>query len=551
MSEGKSGYFDRRLLVRFVPSTLLFFVFQFSAWQSAAPAQNKSMEEVDILKYIISVGVSDRTDSIAGHTEIEFRARRFTRKLLLDFEGLTPTLVTQNDTPLTFRTDEKHLEIVLREALEEGQMARVSISYTGIPSDGLILRKNKYGRRTVFADNWPNRAHYWFPCKDHPSDKAAVRLRITVPERYSVVANGRLMRHKHNLDGTETFEYEENVEIPTYCMVFGAAEFDVLYPQGAAAAPISFWTYPEDMSDAQNDFARSDLMLTYFSRRFGPYPYEKLALVQSSTRFGGMENASAIFFSERSLGTPRNIEGTVAHEIAHQWFGDWVTPRDWPHLWLSEGFATYFGMQFFEFADGKETFRERLRRSRERYLESTEWHARPIVAPTPENLFDLLNPNNYTKGGWVLHMLRHLVGDTTFWKAIRRYVDTYRGGNAETRDLQAIFEAEYGRPLDWFFQQWVFHGGIPEIEVSMNWRETDGNLEVYLKQLQDGEPMRLPVDILFKGKDPQTKTFWLEKRQQRFEVYLSQKPEGIEVDPEVALLARFVVHKTADSSSQE
>ena len=267
---------------------------------------------------------------------------------------------------------------------------------------------------------------------------------------------------------------------------------------------MSFWVFPQDTAFARQVFRRAPAMVDYFTALIGPYPFEKLAHVQSATRFGGMENSSAIFYSERAIAEGRLSEGTVSHEIAHQWFGDSATQSDWNHLWLSEGFATYFGALFFESADGDDDFRRRMEQSRQGYLES-DVVGRPVVDPAgADNLFDLLNRNNYNKGGWVLHMLRGVVGDDVFFRAIRAYYERHAFGNALTDDLQRAFEEAAGTGetnLDWFFDQWIDQPGHPTLEHT--WETTPDGEEVVLSiaQVQPSEwpAFRLPMEVEVRG----------------------------------------------------
>jgi len=231
-------------------------------------------------------------------------------------------------------------------------------------------------------------------------------------------------------------------------MVIGATEFSVINTGSWNGISLSYYLYPKDRENGIKDYGRALQMIEFYTNLIGPYPYEKLALVQSSTRFGGMENSSSIFFDEESFNGSGRLEDTVAHEIAHQWFGDSVTQADWHHLWLSEGFATYFGNLFFERADGQDKFVSRMLADKERYLKANSSSPRPIYDSTVTDLLKLLNPNNYEKGGWVLHMLRHIMGDKQFFAGIRDYYRTYRDGNALTGDFQKVMEFHAGRPLD-------------------------------------------------------------------------------------------------------
>jgi aminopeptidase N len=259
--------------------------------------------------------------------------------------------------------------------------------------------------------------------------------------------------------------------------------------------------YPEDVEKAAPSFRRAAEMVDWFTETIGPYPFEKLANVQSATRFGGMENASAIFYSERGIASGRSIEGTVSHEIAHQWFGDAVTEADWHHLWLSEGFATYFGALFFEAADGVEDFRGRMEQSRQRVLGSADTD-RPIVDEEETDLFALLNDNNYPKGGWVLHMLRGLIGDEAFFAGIRAYYARHVHSAVLSEDFRAVMEEASGRELDWFFEQWLHAPGYPTFEVATEWAAASGGsggtLTVRVRQIQkDAWPtFRVPIELM-------------------------------------------------------
>jgi aminopeptidase N len=212
-----------------------------------------------------------------------------------------------------------------------------------------------------------------------------------------------------------------------------------------------------------------------------------------------MENASAIFYSEQGIASGRNMEGTVSHEIAHQWFGDAVTEASWHHLWLSEGFATYFGALFFEVADGVPAFRAMMEGSRARVVGSGDVE-RPVIDPEETDLFALLNDNNYPKGGWVLHMLRGLLGDEAFFAGIRAYYERNLHTAVLTEDFQAVMEEVSHRDLDWFFTQWLYRPGYPVFEVDERWVPGEGGAgvaEVTVRQVQkEGWPrFRVPMEL--------------------------------------------------------
>src|SRR5579859_645044 len=338
----------------------------------------------------------------------------------------------------------------------------LEIRYHGTPQDGLIIGTNSHGRRVAFGDNWPERARYWIPTLDHPSDKAQVTFTVTAPRSWRVVANGT---------NRLSDRWEESHPIPTYTMVIGAGEFSVSKHRpvinGRDTIPIEVWTYPEDSAYADSvPFRRATEIVEVMQRLIGPFPYENLKHVESSTRFGGMENSSAIFYAERPYVDRRMGEGVVRHETSHQWFGDAVTERDWPDLWLSEGFATYFDGVIGAALDGDSVLTNAMRANAKAYFAS-DVTDRPIVdSANAGEPMKLLNANSYPKGAWVLHMLRGLIGDSAFFQGLRNYYHTYRDSNATSADFEHVIEKTSGIDLGWFFQQWLHQPGYPQLDVS-------------------------------------------------------------------------------------
>jgi aminopeptidase N len=478
--------------------------------------------DLDVLHYDVELSLSDDVDWILGSAELRLRAEADgADRVQLDFTGLAVTEVRVDGSPTEALHEDGRLSIPLGRALARGEEAVVAIRYRGVPDDGLVLRDNIHGRPAAFVDNWPNRARFWLPSVDHPSDKATVRFTVHAPAEWEVIANGRQIGQAYPTPpedapgGPETgprrtWVYNSEVPHPSYTLVVGATEMEVTSLGTAACgrAPassradgcieVTTWLFPESVEAASPSFIRAPQMVDFFADVIGPYPFEKLAHVQSSTRFGGMENSSAIFYDEGALASGRNIEATVSHEIAHQWFGDSVTPADWAHLWLSEGFATYFGLVFFEYANGPDVFRERMEATAERYLSSADTLS-PVVNTTATNLFDLLNRNSYQKGGWVLHMLRGVVGDDAFFAGIQEYYRRYRNSVADSRDFQRVMESATGMELDWFFEQWLHRPGYPVLRVDTGEDEESGDLQVTLAQIQgDYAPrFRLPLELEF------------------------------------------------------
>ncbi|MDX1394366.1 MAG: M1 family metallopeptidase [Gemmatimonadota bacterium] len=438
----------------------------------------------------------------------------------LDFAGLEIEQVTVNGDDARFVRDGSLLRIDTSGASPEGLEIRVR--YGGAPLDGLFFGEDADLQPAIFADNWPNRARWWFPSSDHPADKATVRFTVRVPAGFAVVANGyELDRRDAGGVTTWVWETDEDAPIPPYTMVIGVARFERRglgrsacgsAPVGVASgcADVSVWALSGDGDYGAERFSRAPDMLDFYTELVGPYPYEKLAHVESSTRFGGMENSSAIFYGRGGWEGRRMGEGVIAHETAHQWFGDAITPASWYHLWVSEGFASYFGPLYFESRDGVDAFRERME-GIARTAKTSDVIGQAIVDSTTNDLFELLNANNYQKGAWVLHMLRGLLGDDVFFEAVRDYYARHLHAAASTADVQGAFERASGRDLSEFFDQWVRSPGYPDFAIT--WRIDGDELVMDVRQRQPaawpaftamveievrrrgGTTFRLPVEI--------------------------------------------------------
>lgn len=466
---------------------------------------------IDVESYDLFLDLSAiRAEHLEGRATLRVRLTDRTN-LHLDFAGLQVDSVRWDGAAAGWGRDGSLLAVhppraagadapAKRAAVpaEAGSLHRIEIFYHGRPAEGLAFVRLDSATVTTFGDNWPNRARWWFPANDHPSDKATVRYEVVAPEGLEVLANGRLVGR----DGTR-WTWETRAPIPVYTMVVAVAPFSS-HPVGRAAcgaapaAPgrcveVVARALPGDSAYAAERFRRADDMVEWMTRTIAPFPYARLDHVESGTRFGGMENASAIFYPREPWRSGRMGEGVIAHETAHQWFGDAVTPATWRHLWLSEGFASYFGPLWFEAADGREAFQERMERARREYMASDAVD-RPVLGPVPRDLYALLDENAYEKGAWVLHMLRGLMGDSAFFRGIRSYYREKRHGIARTEDLRRAMEASSGDELGWFFQQWLERPGYPRVEA--RWWHTDAAVDSgTARETSSGAPRRLALEI--------------------------------------------------------
>jgi aminopeptidase N len=432
---------------------------------------------IDVQHYEFNVKVSDANDSLYGRAVITVRFTEKANAVHFDLVNINDTArgmmvmeVKENGKPLLFKHLNNTINISLEKNAALNEVRKFEISYKGIPADGLIISKNKSGHRTMFGDNWPNRARNWIPCKDHLSDKAPVDFIVTAPDHYKVVANGIKTEEKDLAGHFHLTHWKEEAPLPTKVMVIGIADFAVDYPGEVDGIPLSSWIFPEQKEKGFYDYAQALEILPYFIKNVGPYSYKKLANVQSKTIFGGMENAGAIFYYEGSVTGTRKSESLLAHEIAHQWFGDAATEADWPHIWLSEGFATEMTNLYMESKYGRDTLVKSLQNDRKQVITFTKRKKLPVVdTSSGTNIMQLLNTNSYQKGGWVLHMLRSELGDDVFWKSIRQYYAAFRGRNAYSKDLQNIFEKVSGKDLGTFFNQWLYTPENPTLKFSWSY----------------------------------------------------------------------------------
>lgn len=449
----------------------------------------------DALHYRIVVALPDTGRTLEGRVTATWLLRG-SGPLQIDLDStMVVTRATIGDTR-DIIWDRDANAVIIHHGGERGDTVYTSIYYRGEVRDGLII-EHPGGPSRYFADNWPNRARRWFPAQDHPSDKATVTFVVDAAASVDVIANGSLASVDTLETGRVRWTYRESEAIPVYAMVVGATEFSVTsLPEAACAhkcVSLSVWTYPADSAWAvSGPFRRVGNMVDYFSDLIGPFPYGSLAHVQSSTIFGGMENATAIFYSSEAIGERRLSEETVAHETAHQWFGDAVTPRDWNHLWLSEGFATYLAALWLGHVDGPNAFYGSMDLSRARVVSSLT-SLEPILADTlPDNLLTLLNSNNYQKGAWTLHSLRGVVGDSAFFAGLRVYYAQYRNGTAVTADFISVMEEVSGQDLAWYFDQALRQPRYPRVFVDWSHDAASEVLTLRITQQQRGDAFRLP-----------------------------------------------------------
>jgi aminopeptidase N len=513
----------------------------------------------DVQDYAITIDLPDTGAVIHGNAVLTVTRTGKLDTLVLDLLDLEVNGVTVDGHAASFSRGAATVAIPLPRKSSAKASYQVAVDYGGAVTDGLIVRTDSAGRWTYFGDNFPDRARHWIPSIDHPSDKATVTWRVRAPAGRTVVANGRLVgtrtiRDERGTDRIET-EWRESRPISVYLMVIAAApleEFDLGDTDCGLAelqrcVPQSVYVAPEQRGVLPGPFARSAEIIQLFSRLVGPFPYEKLAHLQSSTRFGGMENASAIFYADAGFRRGTMRDGVVAHETAHQWFGDAVTEREWGHLWLSEGFATYFAALWTRAARGDSAYRAEMSDIRSGILaDTTAVVHRPVIDTLETNYLALLNRNSYNKGGFFLHMLRAQVGERAFFDAVRAYYTKHRNSTALTDDLRAEMERESKQSLGWFFDQWLRRPGYPEVTATWSYDQVGHQVVIGVTQGSRFGAFQFPLTIAVVDSAGVTHRATLQipptsgvTRQLR--IPLATPPARVIVDPDAELLATITV----------
>jgi aminopeptidase N len=495
--------------------------------------------QIDVQSYKIDLTVNDKNDTIRVKEKIVFDYTDLSKSISFNLtsvnssgKGMQVLKVLQGKNELDF----KHKENVLmlnNFRPSSNKKIEIEIHFKGVPIDGLVIGKNKFGSRTFFGDNWPNRAQNWFACNDHPSDKATVEYVVTAPSSYEVVANGQLISKKINKKSV-VYHYQSKVVLPTKVMVVGIANLSEKQSGTVEGVPVFSAVYPENEQAAFKDFDISPSILKFFIDYIAPYEFEKLTNVQSTTRFGGMENAGCIFYDENSIGGTRNPENLIAHEIAHQWFGNSASEKDWSHLWLSEGFATYLTNIYIQKTKGEKAFQTQMEKDRSKVIAFSKSYNHSVVDTNYTDLMDLLNANSYQKGAWVLHMLRTEIGDSLFQLSIQTYYKKFRLSNAETKDFQQVVESVSKRNFDWFFKQWLYQAVIPTLKISDEIEGKNLKIDIIQKDYVFRFPLVLEVKLQ-NGKTVFEKIQIIEK-----ETLFTKKYESeigsFRIDPNVDLL---------------
>lgn len=538
----------------------------------------------DVTHLRLELSVDLPAHSIEGLARLDLQASYGPfQSIVLDAIDLEIEDVTDGKgNPLEYTYLDHKLEVRFRRAVD--REAQVYIRYRKEnPVQGLYFwgptPEEPNLTWQVWSQGEDEEARHWIPCHDAPQEKMTTELLVTVPEIYTVISNGALLgvtdrpaprsraaaqtarsaRGKRSSSRLEsgklrTWHYRESVPHSSYLISLVIGVFVKLEDE-CDGLPVEYYVEPGREEEGWRSFGRTPDMIRHFARLLEcPFPYEKYAQVAVRRfMFGGMENTSATTQTDGTLHDERaaldfSSDDLVAHELAHQWFGDLLTCKHWAHAWLNEGFATYFELVWKEEDLGADEFEIGLVEAADAYL--AEPYRRAIVSHRFAHPFQLFDQHLYPKAAWVLHMLRRTVGDEPFWKAVRLYVRRHAAGSVETVDLQRAFEEVTGRNLEPFFDQWLYHPGHPALDVRCGWNSSEKCLQITVQQKQKDPgsvvyevPLEVEVTLAEgaasrrkPGVNKLRRTFTACEREQTFRWELPARPVGVAIDPEARIL---------------
>ena len=542
---------------------LLIFISSFLTFITSVFADHYPVDKrIDIKNYQFSITLSDKSNEIDVTALVtvlfkqpgvkQFRLDLTNKTFDADGKGMLVDSITALDKIISYTHINNALLINLHQPSIANDQVTFKIKYHGEPADGLHIGPTKYGDRSFFSDNWPNKARNWLPVIDHPYDKATCEFIIKAPLHYKVVANGLLTEESIIDDSTRLTDWKQSVPIAPWLYTVGVANFAVQYVDRFDNKSIESWVYSKDRVAGFYDFAvPTKEVLTFFSDYIGPYVYEKLANIESPVVSGGMEAASAIGYSDKLITGDRSerTRNVIIHELAHQWFGNSITENTWDDAWLSEGFATCFTMMFIEHQYGRAAFLsewEKAKQSFYKYYAKDSTYS--IVANRTAEEGPVTNSVTYQKGACILLMLRDLMGEAAFKKGIQSYYKKYMNSNASTSDFQLEMEKASKQNLTTFFNQWLHRGGLIKLHAGWKYNPRKKQLIVTINQLQKQDELyNFPLDIAVNipgSNTPVHKKVHIKNQTETVVFSIVKKPATVELDPRKVLLSTIQLTET-------
>jgi aminopeptidase N len=533
---------------------------------AAGIGQSRERERTyDVLHYGLDLLIDEREKEVEGTVTIRLvPLTRFSSFQLdagpMEIRGIRRLRSGLPPVALRHTLRGNALHIYLPQQLTTNDTLSVAIRYACKPAAGMyfVQPDDEYPLKPlqVWTQGEEEMNHFWFPCYDYPNDMASVDLRVTVNENHLAISNGALVEETHDTTRhTRTFVWYSPKPFSSYLisLVVGRyAKIEEWYKN----IPVQYYVYLEQKEHAMRSFGKTVDMMRFYAEQIGvDYPWQKYAqVVVSDFMYGGMENVSATTLTDKTIHSARaqldqSSDGLVAHELAHQWFGDLLTCRSWAHAWLNEGFATYCASLYTERTKGWDEFQYDMLQKQEDLVGSDTGGARrPTVWDKYTQPSELFNNHIYGRGACILHMLRFVLGDDLFWKGIHRYVSVHQHENVVTEDFQRALEQVSREPLDWFFDQWVAKAGYPVLEVASSFDARAKSVTLRVVQAQTVDSLtplyRMPIEVgVVTGSGTRVHRLMLEaRREQTVRIPVDGKPLNVVLDPGGWLLTK--VHHT-------
>jgi aminopeptidase N len=530
--------------------------------QLEGPKHERPPRTFDVLNYTIRTRFDAPNRTVIGDETVTLKplASGF-KSFDLDASSMKIEAVTLADSQATLQWTQPpdKLAITLDRAYEPAESINVRIQYRAIPEKGLYFIPQTRGPAgssrpaQIWTQGEPEENHYWFPCYDFPDDRATSEQYITTGAEEIAISNGTLLETTTNPDGTHTFHWRMEQPHSSYLISLVVGNYAKL-TDTYKNIPVEYYTYHGTEEDARRAFAKTPQMMRVFSEKLNfEFPFNRYAqTIVANFIFGGMENITATTHADTEILGLTSKEGQlstenlVSHELSHSWFGDLVTCKDWSQAWLNEGFATFMEAAFRESEAGHDAYLAEMRSSSYLYfLEDTLKYRRPIVYNRYRSPIDLFDATLYKKGALILHMLRETVGDEMFWKALNKYLNENQNNLVETSDLERAFEETTGQHLGWFFDQWVYKAGYPELRVRSLYEPRTRVLTLDVTQTQAPDAttpavFRLPVEIeLATAQGNHTEHIEITGRHQSFTFKLDGKPLLVRFDKGERILKKL------------
>jgi len=539
--------------------------FNNSAFGAALQGKAKTVErkyapdrKADILHITIDVTPDFKTRTVAGATTIKFKpiAKPLT-ELRLDAIDLDVSCVTSSAQIEGYSVTDEAIIITFDPPIQPGVEATVKVLYEAEPNRGLYFRTPEMGYREgnthLYTQGEAHEAPHWYPNYDYPNERSTSEVICRIQADMVVISNGRLVSEEIDSEtGLKVVRWLQDKPHVNYLIALVAGKLKKIESK-YKDIPLAFYTPASQIDQAKNSFKGTADMLEFYEKEIGvPYPWDKYYQAACEDFGGGMENTSLTILGTGTLFTKateniRSSQGLVAHELVHQWFGDYVTCKDWSHLWLNEGFATYYEDLYDGYKNGRDSMLYGLYRSARGVLSNRPIH-KPIVYRLYADADEQFDYRAYPKGGWVLHMLRTELGEELFRKCVKTYLERHAFSSVVTEDFSSVIEELTGRSFDRFFDQWIYHGRHPDLKVSYNWSEKDRLAKVSVEQTHEVNDNVMLFHFRTKARfvidnENIDREIVINSKQHDFYFSLPKEPNIVRFDPDYGLLATVKFEK--------